>query len=75
MYKKDIYSFFNLHKLVFMVAETAGNEIPDRDQGNREGKQALFPVVQVIADNCFDVILIDGRTTLHEAREIMFPRS
>lgn len=55
-----------------MVAETAGNEIPDRDQGNGEGKQALFPVAQVIADNCFDVILVDGRTVLHESREIMF---
>lgn len=26
---------------------------------------------QVIADNCFNVILVDGRTALHESGEIM----
>lgn len=71
MYKKDIYRFFNLHKLIIMVLETAGNEIPDRGQGNGEGKQALFPVVQVIADNRFYVVFVDGRTVFHKSREIM----
>lgn len=27
--KKDIYCFFNLHELVFMVPETASNEITE----------------------------------------------
>lgn len=27
----------------------------------------------VIADNCLDVILVDGRTAVHEGREIMAP--
>lgn len=27
----------------------------------------------VIADNCLDVILVDGRTAVHEGREIMVP--
>lgn len=55
-----------------MVPETTGNEIPDGIDGNGKGKQALFPVVQEITDNCFNVILVDGRTVLHESREIMF---
>ena len=54
-----------------MVPETAGNELPDGIDGNGKGKQALFPVVQEIADNCFNVILVDGGTALHESREIM----
>ena len=28
-------------------------------------------MVQEIADNCFNVILVDGGTALHESREIM----
>lgn len=54
-----------------MVPETTGNELPDGIDGNGKGKQSLFPVMQEIADNCFNVILVDGRTLLHESRKIM----
>jgi len=73
LYKKDIDRFFNLHKLVFMVQETAGNEVLNGIKRNGEGKQTLPPVPLVIADNCFNVILVDGRAALHEGGEIMVP--
>lgn len=73
MYKKDIYRFFNLHELISMVPETAGDEVLNGTERNGEGKQTLLPVPLVIADNRFNVILVDGRAALHEGREIMFP--
>lgn len=54
-----------------MVPETAGDEVLNGTGRNGEGKQTLFPVSSVIADNCFNVILVDGRAALHEGREIM----
>lgn len=27
IWKKNVYSFFNLHELIFMAPETAGNEV------------------------------------------------
>lgn len=56
-----------------MVFETAGNKVLNGIQRNGAGKQTLFPVSSVIADNCFNVILVDGRTALHEGGEIMVP--
>lgn len=56
-----------------MVPETAGDEVLNGTERNGEGKQALLPVPPVIADNRFNVILVDGRAALHEGREIMVP--
>lgn len=54
-----------------MVPETAGDEVLNGTERNGEGKQTLLPVEPVIADNSFNVILVDGRAALHEGREIM----
>lgn len=56
-----------------MVQETAGNEVLNGIRRNGEGRQTLPPVPLVIADNCFNVILVDGRAALHEGGEIMVP--
>lgn len=69
--KKCIDRFFNLHKLVPVMMETAADKRDKRRKRDRIGKQAFLPVQQVVTDNRADIVFVNAGAAFHDRRKIM----